>query len=345
MIEKKKIAELDKCYCVAKLHYNNKDHILVAAEKVDKCLMFDLDGNIEQTVWDGPGGVMTMEQVPNTNGQFLSTQKFYSPNDSLDAKIIVATPNDKGIFEINVLTNLPFVHRFGIFTRGGVNYLLACALKSGHEHKDDWRFDGKVFVAELPSDLTSFNENNCLKMEVLLEGLHKNHGFSKVENEGVISALVGTESGVYEITPPAKSGDAWTTTKILEDGVSDMIAIDFDGDGEKELMTYSLFHGDQVSIYKKKNGSYEKVYDFTEKFEFLHALGTIKYEGKNVGIVGHRSGERNLFMVSYNNGTYSHEVIDRDCGPANVLAYNHNNKEHIVSANRETNEIALYIFS
>ncbi len=342
MIEKKKLAELEKCYCVAPLEYQNKKHILVAAEKTDKCKMFDLDGNFEQDIWDGPGGVMTMEQVPNTNGQFLSTQKFYSPNDSLNAKIVVATPNEKGAFDINVLVNLPFVHRFGILTSGGVHYLIACALKSGHEHKDDWRFDGRIFVAELPEDLTSFNEDNCLKMDVLVEGVHKNHGFCKHEKNGTIGVLVGSESGVYEIFPPAQKGDEWKVEVILKDPVSDMIAIDFDGDGEKELMTYSKFHGDQITIYKRQNGEFKVQYAFEQKFDFLHAIASMTLEGKQVAVVGHRGAEKNLFIIYFDSGEYKIGMIDESCGSANALTYVHNNNNYIVAANREINEINLY---
>jgi len=41
-----------------------QERILVAAEKHDPCLLFDLEGNQVDQVWDEPGGVMTMVQVP-----------------------------------------------------------------------------------------------------------------------------------------------------------------------------------------------------------------------------------------------------------------------------------------
>ena len=136
-VNKIKTHELEKCYSICPLTYNGTEHMLVAAEKVNKCLLFDLDGNLEETVWDEPGGVMTMVQIPGSNGEFLATHKFYSPNDSKEAKIILASPKGKNDWVVKTIVDLPFVHRFDILTRGGVNYIIACALKSGHEFKDD----------------------------------------------------------------------------------------------------------------------------------------------------------------------------------------------------------------
>ena len=51
-INKIRTHELEKCYSICPLSYNGAEHLLVAAEKVNKCLMFDLDGNLEETVWE-----------------------------------------------------------------------------------------------------------------------------------------------------------------------------------------------------------------------------------------------------------------------------------------------------
>ena len=37
-MNKKVLANLEKCYSIAPLHYKNTDHILVAAEKTDRCI-------------------------------------------------------------------------------------------------------------------------------------------------------------------------------------------------------------------------------------------------------------------------------------------------------------------
>lgn len=53
-MKKKVLANLEKCYSIAPLHYKGAEHILVAAEKTDRCILFVIDGNEEETVWEGP---------------------------------------------------------------------------------------------------------------------------------------------------------------------------------------------------------------------------------------------------------------------------------------------------
>jgi hypothetical protein len=108
--DKKVIAKLNKCYSIAPLYYKGYQCLLVAAEKLGPCYLFDLNGNLLDTIWEGPGGVMTMVQVPDTDGQFLAVHEFYSPNDSANARIVVATPGENG-WKISELVSLPFVHK------------------------------------------------------------------------------------------------------------------------------------------------------------------------------------------------------------------------------------------
>ena len=118
-IEKKVISNLNKCYAMSELTRKGERCFLVAAEKKDPCYLFSEDGALLDTVWTEPGGVMTMVPVPGTEGQFLATHKFYSPNDSAGAKIVIATAKGVGDWEIRTLCEAPFVHRFGILSRNG----------------------------------------------------------------------------------------------------------------------------------------------------------------------------------------------------------------------------------
>lgn len=338
------LAELEKCYSIAPLNYQGKEHILVAAEKKNRCILFTAGGKEEATVWEEPGGVMTMVQVPGTDGQFLATHKFYSPNDSKEAKIIIATPDNKGNWEIKTLVDLPFVHRFDILQSGGKKYLIACTLKSGHTYKDDWSSPGKVYIAELPDDLSGFNEENQLQLEVLKEGMLKNHGYYRIVENGNMSSLICSDNGVFRFYPPEAAGGAWKEECILNVPASDATMIDLDGDGELELVVLSPFHGDEISIYKKSGNSYEKVYQYPEKADFLHAIWAGTLAGKPVVIIGHRKGARRLFALLWTGKEYSFKTIDDDCGPANAYGYVCDGKDTLVTTNREIDQIAMYTF-
>ena len=198
-VEKKVISELNKCYSMSELDYKGEHCFLVAAEKQDPCYLFSEDGERLETVWEEPGGVMTMTLVPERNdGQFLATHKFYSPNDSLEAKIVIVTPKSKDNWEVRTLCNAPFVHRFGILRRGGMNYLIVCCLKTGHEYKNDWRFPGACYGAVLPEDLSGYDESHPLKLTKLMGNMLKNHGYSKVNYGGYEAALVGWRKGTKD---------------------------------------------------------------------------------------------------------------------------------------------------
>lgn len=344
-VNKKVIGNLTKCYSICPLTYRGKGHILVAAEKQDPCYLFDLEGNRESTVWEGPGGVMTMVQIPGGGGVFLATHKFYSPNDSKEAKIVIVSPAPEDRWEVRTIVDLPHVHRFDIVSRNGVNYLIACALKSGHEYKDDWSVPGKVYAAVLPDDLSGFDEEHQLELTVVKDNMLKNHGYYKIVEDGIEKCIISCDDGVYLFTPPAASDGNWEIEKLVDEAASDAVLADLDGDGEKELISISPFHGSDLYFYKKINGTYQKVYTY-DKAEFAHAIYGGSVMGKPAVIIGHRQGERNLLLFTYDkvSGKYEPEVIDRNCGPANVYKYEHDGKEVLISTNREIDEIAMYTF-
>ena len=126
--EKKVIDSLNKCYAVAEFDFDGKRHLITAAEKTDPCYIYDLQGNKEGTLWDGPGGVMTLCQYPladDSDPVLMATYKFYSPNDSAEAKIVYYT-RENGQWLCHVLCDLPFVHRFGVVERGGIVMCAGC---------------------------------------------------------------------------------------------------------------------------------------------------------------------------------------------------------------------------
>jgi hypothetical protein len=66
-VEKKVVANLNKCYAISELPFKGQHCFLVAAEKQDPCYLFSEDGGLLDTVWKEPGGVMTMTPVPGAD--------------------------------------------------------------------------------------------------------------------------------------------------------------------------------------------------------------------------------------------------------------------------------------
>ena len=173
-IEKKIVTNLTKCYSLAEIDYRGEKAYLVASEKQFPCLVISEDAQVLDKVWDGPGGVMTMESLPN--GSFLATHRFYSPNDSREASIVLAQPCEEG-WSVRTLCKLPFVHRFGLLNRDGNTYMVAATLKSDHQFKDDWTCPGRIWVCKLPENLDDVNEEHPLELTPLVSGLLRTHGF------------------------------------------------------------------------------------------------------------------------------------------------------------------------
>lgn len=353
---KQVIASLPKCYAICLLESGGEQSFLVATEKAGECRRFDACGNYLETIWSEPGGVMTMVQVPGGNGAFLSTRRFFSPNDSAEASLVLAEPiTSEGApvrdltephgWRVTTLCPLPFVHRFDIVSSGGRHYLIACTLKSGHNYKEDWTQPGKILVRELPSDFSRFDAEagNALTFETLLDGLTKNHGYGRFVRDGQTVSLVASENGLYRVTPPTGEAD-WQVEKLLAKACSDVRALDIDGDGKVEYMLFSPFHGAELSFYREGDSGLEEIYRHEQPLPFLHALWGGELGGVPTFLAGYRQGERDLLAVTWDAAgeTFAFQRLDHDRGPTNVQVYTAEGQEYIIAANRETDEVALY---
>lgn len=333
--------ELEKCYSIAPIDIKGEKKILVAAEKINKCMLFDTLGNYIETVWDEPGGTMSMVNLPSEDGMFLATHKFYSPNDSKEAKIVLAKKQGEK-WNIKTIKDLPHVHRFDIVEKKGKKYLIACTIKSNHKHKDDWSSPGKIYVSELKGNIEKFGENNQLDMIVIKDSLTRNHGYlTATDKNGDNYCLIGADEGIYKVTLPDEKED-FKVEQIIKDATSDMTIVDFDGDGEEEIITISPFHGENIKIYKKINGRYEVIFEPDFKMPFAHSIWSGELFSKNRAIVGQREGERAIVEFYYEDGKYKSNTLVKDVGSANIYLYEEKGKKYMVSTNREINEIAFY---
>ena len=181
---------------------------------------------------------MSAVQIPGSDGAFLATHRFYSPNDSREAGIVMAVPGEGG-WKTTLLARLPHVHRFDILERDGVHYLIACTLCSGRDYKDDWSYPGKIYGCRLPGDLAQKDETYRLPLEPIREHMLKNHGYSRWRRHNVECGLVTADEGVFCVTPPGAGQEEWEIEQLMDVPVSDCVPVDLDGDGRDELLTLS----------------------------------------------------------------------------------------------------------
>jgi len=340
---KRVLANMEKAYAIGMFAGADRDSFLIGVEKHGPIRRFSLDGEFIEDVADGPGGVMTIAQVPGRGDQFLATYQFFSPNcGGDDAKIVSYTRDERGAWACRTVCDLPYVHRFGLLEGAdGSTWLLACTIKSACEYKEDWRFPGKVYAARIDEPFETYDEHNQLSLEVVADTQLKNHGFWVAPNRGF--ALISTDSCVCRYTPPAASGVSWGCERLIDEPTSDMCLVDFDGDGRDEMLTLSPFHGDTLSIYHlDDDGRYQLAWRDPEKRDFWHAIWSGELAGVPCAIIGNRKGGRDLYRVAFEQGAYRLEVIDHDRGPANCWVYRFGGADHVIATNRETDEVALY---
>ncbi len=341
--EKQIIDDIFKCYAVHSLHIGGCSHLVFAAEGDGGCHVFSgKDFRTKQTLWEGGGGTMSIVPVPEKEGYFFASRGFYSMVEATTAHVVLVRYGDGG-FKAEKIMEIPYLHRFDILNANGKRYFLGASLCSAKKSKKDWSSPGKLFVSAIPEDLDGEMD---IEVEVLKEGLTKNHGYGRgVWNEKE-AGFIGCEEGLLAVTPPQSEDDSWKIEQILDQPVSDVAVIDIDGDGEIEFAVIEPFHGDKFAIYKKIDGVYQEVYAYPTYMDFYHAVFAATLNGIPAIIGGARRGAQQLFAVWYDKGhkRYENIVLDEKAGPSNVNIINTQQGDIVMSANREIGQAAIYKF-
>ena len=336
-ITKKKLDEIRRCYCAASIHMNHENHIIYASEDPDvMCEMFSGKSfEHKETIWKKAGGCMSIIPIPNHEGEFLAVQEFYLKVSPSLSKIVWGKYTEGG-FVIKDVLQLPYIHRFDIYHKNGVNYFIGATIATAKQNKEDWSVPGRIYVGELPEDL-----NEGIQIEVLMDGLYRNHGYYRDAQH--TCGYFGSDQGIVKVAPPAHRGGQWQVEYVLSGTIGEIAVLDIDGDGEQEIMTIEPFHGTEIHIYKKLEGSYQRVYTYENEIDFAHTLvgGTLR--GVPTFLAGVRRRDAELFYVQYKDGAFVTKEIDRGVGPANLCLVNEEDRDLIVAANHTANEAAVYI--
>ncbi|HBC2030635.1 TPA: hypothetical protein I9Z65_002115 [Clostridium perfringens] len=339
-IEKKFLTDLHRCYATSSTVIDGDRKILIATEGEGPCFMYEGDDFKQSTVWDGPGGTMSIIPIPGKNGDFLVVQRFFPTFQSEDAEIVWGR-YENGKWEIKTLFKLPYLHRFDILEANGKLYFLGAVLCNSKQFKDDWSDPGKIYVGEIPEDL-----NKPIELKVIKEGLTKNHGYCRAYHNGKMVGLVTSQEGVFRVTPPQSDDEEWTVEKIMDRPTSDVAVVDIDEDGEDELVTIEEFHGKHFRINKKYGDEYKIIYEYPKEMDFGHVVWGGKLRGVPTIIGGYRRCDKDLFYIQCTDKEkleFETVVIESGVGPSNVAVLNEDDRDIIISANRELGQAALYI--
>lgn len=341
-IEKKVLADMDRCYSVAQMELKGEPGVYFASEgKGGSCVAFPLRDLTEKTtVWEQPGGTMGMVPIPGKPEEFLAGQKFFRLYQWEEAQIVWVRPQEDGTFQCVPILQLPYLHRFDILVRGGRSYLIACTLAAHKETREDWRCPGAVYTAPLPE-----TPEEPLALSIQLGGLYQNHGYQRGRWKDAQVGFVSGEQGVFVLTPPEDENTRWQVEKIMDRPVSDIALTDIDGDGQLELATIEPFHGKYFRVYRPKDGGWEMIYQHPEISEFYHVATSGSIGGKPVFLGGCRREKQQLFYLSWEQYPQGHlelTVVDEGVGPSNAIIVNLPGEDLIFSANREVAQAVVY---
>lgn len=338
--EKRFLTNMNRCYSATHITVDGQTRVLLATEGEGSCLAWVGPGyDTPHEVWAAPGGTMSMVPIPGSNGEFLAVQKFFKMFQWEEAKLVHVKPLADGTYAVTDVLHLPYIHRFDLLPVGDRLYFIGCTLATTKESREDWSSPGKVFVGE-------YTGAGPLQVSVLKDGLTQNHGYSRLERGGRVSSLITCQQGAFEVTPPQQPGAAWGVRQFMDWPISDIAAIDIDGDGELEFATIEAFHGSHFRVYKQVGAHFEKVYEHPEVSEFYHVVTATTLAGKPVFLGGCRRGKQQLFYVHAAQIAplvLQAELIEEGVGPSNVHVLHEPGRDIIVSANREKAEAALYI--
>ena len=233
-----------------------------------------------------------------------------------------------------VLT-LPFAHRIGFVRRGGRRYLLAASLAADKKDPSDWSQPGALYAAELGPDPGAH-----LRLEPVVTGLHRNHGFLLAEFQGRPSLLLGATEGLLAVDLAEPGG--WPVRQVLPGETSEVALFDLDGDGQDELVTIEPFHGNALRAYRRSAGGWAMFWE--GELDFGHCLVAGLFEGRRTVLASSRAGGKELLLFVFDGprGQPRRIVVEAGAGAANMIVLSHAGKDRILSTNQAAGEVALY---
>lgn len=321
---------LDHGYAVMRLQAQGRDFVVIASEENQPCYAYDLDNDYRRiTVWPDVGGTMTMVQLPGTL-DFLATQRFYPGFNSAACRIVKAVfTGDQ--WDVREIQEFPYIHRFDIIPQDNGYLFIGCSIANSKKNTDDWSDPGKIFVGEYDAA-----QDKLTNIRALPQRLTKNHGYRRVPGAGY--SFITAEDGIFKLFYPTAAAD-WRLTQVSDRATSDIAFADVNGDGQPEYLTIEGFHGPDLNLY---DHDFTTLWHSTRQTPFGHAIEGTKLLGQSAFLFGYRAAEQDLELLTWRDAALQTQLIEAGVGPSNVLVYERDGQQYLLSANREANRIAIY---
>lgn len=334
--QKQHLCNLPFCYAVGCVQASGRTKYIFATDDTGPCYAMDAESLECKTVWDGPGGTMSIIPLPGQNGAFLASQNFM-PGFSASHARIVKVSYQTDTWQVEPWMDLPYVHRFDLLERNGTWYFLGCVLSTTTQEQAEWDKPGVLVAAPLSPSFAP-----PAQLTTIAQGMFRNHGYCRVEREGYTQAYTACDQGIFQITPPAAPNETWTVRQLLDLPASDVAVCDIDGDGQEELAAIEPFHGASFVIYHAEGSHYKEIYRYPKPAPFLHAIWGGKLRGRPVFLAGCRENDQEFFLVNHNGASIQAHIIETGHGPSNVAVLPGTEQDIILIANRQSHEGALF---
>lgn len=337
-IEKEILARLEQVYAVNLMNIGGEAYCVAASEgRGGKMLRIHCKSKRVQVVEGLAGGVMCLEPIPEEDGALYAIQKFYPVFQSRNAQIVKVklpfTSQETIVADVRPVLQLPYVHRIHLMGAVGDRAIIAATLCASKQYEQDWSSPGDVRIIWPGKD-------GCQE-QVVLTGIHKNHGMYRSGIAGGETVLVSGEQGVFEVS---FAGGEWRTHQRAAMEVSDVLMYDVDRDGREEMVVISPFHGNELQVLRLVAGDWKCI--AKQRLAFGHAVWAGEVGGKTAILTASRGGDKaiTLHMVEQDGERIGLKevVIDRSVGAANIAVENNRDEIVIYAANHGANEVARY---
>lgn len=332
--------ELPGVYVASRIWHEGKWQIAFASETegTGRTVRVDPDSMEQQVLAEGPGGCMGVIPVPEKEEDFLTIEKFFPVFQSENAQIVWNAWNGTD-YDKKTVAILPFAHRIDIVRAYGAYYLVACSLCKKKDFTEDWSTPGSVYVGRLDME-----KKYVIDLRPVLDGIFRNHGFTKVPGKEADRVLIAGSSGVLELRPVKDKEEVrWEAVTLLDEPSSDVVIADIDNDGEMEYGILSPFHGNRFRVFKRWHGELTCIYELPGEHAFGHAIYGGSANGRNLFLIGFRDAGKELYAVYRDeNGVFRADLVDEGKGPANVTVVSDGARDYICAANRQSDLYTVY---